>query len=751
MKLLGSYPNSLTLLNYTELVKLLETAVEQGEYSGNKTFDSDALDRIRAAAQDFANLAMPSAGQRITDDALNSPLQTLLARFNAVLQESSNFDTRCQSLISALKKDTGLLDQLIFGAALEHWMEQQPRLLGSSRYGWDFGMGYGSVSSKVPTVDPWNSVTYTSRPRIETLFDGSLKTALRPEVDFTSVGIKSLTWVSDDTLEEATGDDWATAELLADSPRVTFLSQPQVTIQAGGSIDAYFSIGGSANGNFPPVYVRIGQTPRRDTLLWTVRNWVDIDPNASVPCSAGQQVYVDCMQYGTGANGTVSLKLIFFDAYGNAVLDNNGQQIQVTLPGTTPAAASQLFGGLITVPNSPIIVSAKLVAVTTNTTGTIFVTSKRVHPPVFLGGKVDPGDVQVFAADGTAYLLDTDYVVSSDGHITFRDLPDNQDATVRFTEYYPSYQCSINEKDWSPVVMLDPIRPFPDDETNYRPLGITGNAFPVTDELGRPTGMTLTMRQRTPQEHVFLLATAGRGLRPGVTANLEIELDKLSFVHSLALEPCTSFPMTLLSVEVDGLTQLPQVVISDEVQIDRPMTLSFPPILTRKIRLKLAQENYTWKEHEVEPEDLLRREAMNLIQGALPYQVQRPPRVSNRRDRGAQYEFGLTSLIAGRGIEQTGVFIAGPFRFQGSPSLVRLVTDAQAAIYLCYSATNTSRVTEDENLTGVAMTDGQAKVFPFASGANRANIIYTDMYLKIVLRDPADHVERFLLEVTNAV
>ena len=63
-------------------------------------------------------------------------------------------------------------------------------------------------------------------------------------------------------------------------------------------------------------------------------------------------------------------------------------------------------------------------------------------------------------------------------------------VNVQVTEYFPGYQCSINNMDWSPAVMFDAITPFSDVRKDYFPIAITADGwFPVVDELGSPLGI----------------------------------------------------------------------------------------------------------------------------------------------------------------------------------------------------------------------------------------------------------------------
>jgi hypothetical protein len=68
--------------------------VDIGEFSGNKSFDAQAVADLRTAAQEFSQLPVGAAGQRVTDDSLNRPLDLLRARFNALVAEARDFRAR---------------------------------------------------------------------------------------------------------------------------------------------------------------------------------------------------------------------------------------------------------------------------------------------------------------------------------------------------------------------------------------------------------------------------------------------------------------------------------------------------------------------------------------------------------------------------------------------------------------------------------------------------------------------------------
>jgi hypothetical protein len=132
--------------HYDELLKLLEAAVDVGEFSGNKTFDAQALTDLRTAAQEFSKLPVGSAGQRVTDDALNRPAELLRARYNALVSEAKDFDSRAAQLLQVLGKDAQLIEQILAAANLESWAAGKTPVAKATATKWDYAMGYGPRS-----------------------------------------------------------------------------------------------------------------------------------------------------------------------------------------------------------------------------------------------------------------------------------------------------------------------------------------------------------------------------------------------------------------------------------------------------------------------------------------------------------------------------------------------------------------------------------------------------------------------------
>lgn len=771
MRLLGSYKSNLAPFHYEELLKLLEQAVELGEFSGNKTFDSTEIEKLQQQAQDFGGLGAAEAGQRVTDDSINNPVSILLARFMALYSETTDFQKRAALLIAVLEKDTVLLEQLLAGADLQGWARSKPPLQEATSFQWDYAMGFGLVSADIDATDPATGVLYDDRPPLATfLDDGGVVSGLVPPATVRKVPVKSLIWTyTANGQEEALyGDDWARLSLLEPRPRINFTVNPRVDIiLPRNTAQTPFEITGVPASGSLPVYVRVTLYPRRNSTTLTPANAVTSNPvvngsaSNSMVVKPRDQVYLEATQSATpGANGTFKLRLAFYYADGNPVLDVVGNTLRVSLPSVTPALNPELYEGIIQVPDVAGIALAKLESVVSNNnTGTWTVTGYRAHLPQFLGVKdINPDEVDVFTTD-TVYFLNEDYLADDSGQVTFRNVPDGTALTARYTELYPAYQCSVNEIDWSPVVMLDPARPYPDAETKFLPVELTEDdnglrtRFPITDELGVPMGMSIKMLNRPTGDYYLRVSTETDGAQPGAEAMLEVEFDRPTYLTGLSLSPFSTFPCRLVTFETQGLTADTRSLVYDGQQLlDRPVTLRFTRRLVRRVFLRLFQENYSIKDVYEEPPDKLRRDALNAIQSSLPFNVRRTQRPVVKHHHGFQYDFGLEEMTGVDWQFQTpGVFVAGPFRFSGAPEVLRFDADVAGStqFYLCFRAYDSSGVEQDVQLQGVALVPGTCVVFPFASSLERSKVTKTDVFVKAVFRSSSDMVERLQLQATQ--
>ena len=107
--------------------------------------------------------------------------------------------------------------------------------------------------------------------------------------------------------------------------------------------------------------------------------------------------------------------------------------------------------------------------------------------------RISPDDILVYD-NLQSYEQDLDYTIdlTADRSDFIPTLSlEGQTVYVQITEYFPGYQCSTNNMDWSPAVMFDADNPFQDVRKNYFPISIVGGWFPVVDELGSPMGIQI--------------------------------------------------------------------------------------------------------------------------------------------------------------------------------------------------------------------------------------------------------------------
>jgi len=811
VQLLGPYNSKLQAFFYEELLNLYKASIDAGAFAGNTTFNVAAIQNLISKSQSFAStLPLPAAGQRVTDDSLNNPLQLLQAMYNALIAEANDFGTKSAALISVLEKDTLLLDQLLAAANLQVWQGKQPKLHDPQVFAQDFGVGFGPTTLAITQEDPQNGVIYTNECQVNTyldVIDGVVDTGLAAPASIISVPAKQMSWTwpkmtPGEQAQDLYGDGWAELILLEDRPIINFAPQPstQVILPTGGTINGIFSVHGSVLGGSLPIYVRTLFTPRRDSVVMTPQNAISdggfeaggvgwesaslwtIETGAaahtgskyvqtigngdlissSFPVNPYDNIYLDAFVEGiNGANGSIQVVLSLRDQSDNEL----GERALGAL--TVADTWQQTFGVVQAISNQSVVAGRLIIRVVGNTTGNWLIDDVRVHIPQTLSQyQVGLDNVNVFTtnADGTplhAYFQNEDYVVDDASHITFEGLSDTTPYVVRFTEYFPAYQCSVNQSNWSPLIMLDSSRPYPDNITHFFPISIRvdshGNRtlFPITDELGVPTGLTLQVLSRVLYEYTFVVTTPADP-HYGATAILEIDLSYPSYMNGLRLSPYAEFPIKLLKVEIESFTSdTRQTAGAPNILLDRPTVLTFPTSLVRKIYLTVYQENYTYEEYVVQAPDQLRIDTLASVQSVLPFNIRQPQRTPPTYHNGAQYEFGLEN-VAGIAASPAlpGVFVSGPYHFIGIPEVSRF--DAQTEdspnveSYLCFRAYSASGAEVDVQLQGIRIYPGTCEVFPFANTLDRTTVATVDVYIKTVLRTADAVMDRFQLQITSA-
>ena len=241
-------------------------------------------------------------------------------------------------------------------------------------------------------------------------------------------------------------------------------------------------------------------------------------------------------------------------------------------------------------------------------------------------------------------------------------------VNVQVTEYFPGYQCSINNMDWSPAVTFDAATPFPDVRKDYFPIAITVDGwFPVVDELGSPLGIEIQPVLGNITYEALLRIEVVASSSFGVTGTLEIEFDRPGYYNGLRLSPFVNMPVSLTQIRAEGMytigTTLP--IFEGDVLIDRPVSIRFAdsfgkPIYVRRLYLDFYQPGYDLKQHVVNPADQARQNALARLQTVLPFSDRAVQGAVPASLVGAQYEFGLRD-IAGERYNQAGpgVFVSG--------------------------------------------------------------------------------------------
>lgn len=865
MQLLGPYNSTLQSFHYQALLDLYTQQVASGGYAGVSSFNTAAINALVQASLDFTNLPLPSAGQRVDPDSINTPLNILQARYVALTNEAAAYQTTTNELISVLEKDTAQLDELLAAADLQVWEAQQPQLFPSIKYSWDYGESAGPDGANViPQIDPLNGVLYATNCPTNTyldITDGSEFTGLvAPSTDQT-YPIRSLEWswtpmTASEQSEPVYGINWTELNLLEDAPIINFLPNPTVQVQLpiNGSVAGILNFAGQSINGALPIYVRTVFSPRRNTQIvvpqntllngdfegyttdWTFGDgwalakganahtglyyaakaaltpWSAItsySPGDTIsylgfeyialtgninsppitafgvpdnsdwartgvlqsqvfPIAQLNQVYAEFWVKNLGANGILTVSLQCLDI-NLAPLDP-----PINLPGITSADNYIEISGVLTALQNPSVAFGLLqVTVFGQTTGIWAVDDFRVHLPQKLSiYSVNQDNVSVYTPlpnsdlAQVVYFDSTDFMVDDISNITIMGLEDGVPYTVRFTENFPAYQCSVNETVWSPLVMLDPSRPYPDGTTVFYPIiiGVDGmgnrTLFPVTDEQGNPTGLTMQVAGQLLFPYYIEVTTPAQP-QYGATATLEIDFVTPAYMNGFTLDPFSNYPFRLTKVQVASFaTNTIQTIGAPNALLDRPLVLTFPTTLVSSIFLTLYQENYNLSQYVVQAPDQLQREVLSQLQTILPFNIQPPNQSSPTYYNGAQYSIGMENLL---GLNSTpvlpGIFVAGPHKFHGIPDIFRYDADYVDSLsvpgfttYLCWIAYNSAGVEVDSNTMGVLITPGECAVFPFPSPSllDRQSIDHVDIFLKFVLRNSEIVLQRYLLQVAAA-
>jgi len=380
---------------------------------------------------------------------------------------------------------------------------------------------------------------------------------------------------------------------------------------------------------------------------------------------------------------------------------------------------------------------------------------------------IDPNSVIVMKHDGTkVYSPDVDFnaqpipPASSSYGVTPINIGVSVPVDIYFTEYWPAYQCSMDQSTWSDIIMLDGDRLYRDDETEFFPISVISGVnpwYPLTDETGSPTGiyfqplpLTLLAKQYT----VLVTTTGTTSSVPDATSViLELDIEQPSYLNAINLSPFAAFPVILQKVEVEGLTSINRnTVFSGSFLVEGSMQIQFPRQIVNKAYLTMVQQNYTIKEYQEAAPDALQRNTMNSLQASLPYAMRGAPAAMPVLYQGYQYEYGFEDLEAldTQPTGMPGVFVQGPMTILGCPEVLRV--DAQTSgtvdMYICYQAYDVSNTVVDENLTGVEITPNTTIVFPFSSLLARGSVVSVEVSMRFVLRTPDAVVSQYYMQAT---
>jgi hypothetical protein len=375
------------------------------------------------------------------------------------------------------------------------------------------------------------------------------------------------------------------------------------------------------------------------------------------------------------------------------LLDFAAPSVEILLPNNPGVSQVVRLNGTLTSGSLPVYLRFvflsrnKALSFSPTTAGQVFSLS-----PYLIDPSIDPvvvNSTQSFEQDQD-YRLD---FTNSNRNLTALASLVGQSLTVFFNEFYPAYQCSINNVDWSPELFLDPLQPYPDPQAVYFPVarqtGSDGSAwYPLSDELGHPLGLSFQPALTIVQE--YLLRIEALGLTYGATAVLEIDLTTPDYFNGVRLTPCTSLPLRLQLLTGEGLgLNSDQILWAGDLLLDRPLTVRFAnsdqtnPYIS-KLFATFYQENYTLTEDVSSSPAELRQATLAQFQYFIPYAASPIYQALPTHSSGAEYEFGLKDIQAERW-DPLGncVFVTGPFSVSGSPSLLRLDAVVNAAID-CY-------------------------------------------------------------------
>src|ERR1035437_4224196 len=225
-----------------------------------------------------------ATGARAIAKAVNNPLSTLTARYDAISAERDDFLARMELVLSVLEQDSNAVDQLLYAAEMEAWSALQPQVSGATKFGYDLSSTHGEVADGVSMADPLTGARCLDANLIDRqpsdvsfLVNGELVHGVGSMVvSVDRVAPINLQWdcPAAGEVENLVGPDWTKYSLLAPGPLLHF-GQPTATVilPKSQSKTVVLHVKGQQVAGNLPVYVKIVFVPRRRKV--TIADCVD--------------------------------------------------------------------------------------------------------------------------------------------------------------------------------------------------------------------------------------------------------------------------------------------------------------------------------------------------------------------------------------------------------------------------------------------------------------------------------------------
>lgn len=375
--------------------------------------------------------------------------------------------------------------------------------------------------------------------------------------------------------------------------------------------------------------------------------------------------------------------------------------------------------------NSPVTISNYVVSA-----NDVFVTEQAPGPNLYEYPNLISSELPIITS---TYTQGIDYTITDNGiFIPLSSALVGENVNIQFTEYFPSYQCSTDQTHWSPLLMLDPLRPYQDNELTFMPFSFgPGNSFPITDESGVPSGLCISLNNATTvDDYLLTIYSYAAPNTVGVNAVLEVDFGEFQTLNALTINPFCEFPLVLKEINLQGQSSLVQTnVWTGSTVLDSKTTLRFPLTIASKIYLSFYQPNYTIIQSELDSNSNLQRDIIQQLQASVPSAAQIKNNTQSNLQLGYNYEFGLQDIIGQNIQTEDGIFKAGPYLSSGSPDSVILNAEYTTADMLSMTNTLVINATQGNNfitvISGSGFEDGQTIIDPtghIASGTKITGI-----------------------------